>query len=207
MIELDEDLQYRLGDELDAIPTYLGKLNYVVAKLPMLLYTVKLSDWNSLIINRRKPHTYRVFCQFGNYRVCLHKFEECDESESFMHPHPWPGAFCIIHGKYLMNVGYTATLDQKTPWPVYRQLQVSGSRYEIVDPKAWHSVTPLGGEVYTLMLNGQPWPPGVHHESVVTTKGKDLQKMTDRELTDFLEEYRRRYEDSYVHGCLDDIKC
>lgn len=206
MMELDEDFPNKLGLHLDALPTYLGKLNYVVANLPQLLFTAKREDWKSLIINRRKPHTYRVFRQFGNYRVCLHKFEGCDEHESFLHPHPWPGAFCIIHGKYLMNVGYSVDLVQK-PHFVYRQLQVTGSRYEIVEPKAWHSVTPLGGEVYTLMLNGVPWEPGVHHESTVTTKGKDLQSMTPKELEDFLEEYRRRYEDSYVHGCLDDIQC
>lgn len=205
MIEIDEEFPGKLSAKLDTIPTYLGKLNYVVTHLPMLLYTV--NDWKSLIINRRKPFTYRVFKQFGDYRVCLHKFEGCDEHEAFLHPHPWPGAFCIIHGKYMMNVGYSVDLVQK-PHMVYRQLQVTGSRYEIVEPKAWHSVIPVGGEVYTVMLNGKPWESGVHHESTVTTKGKDLQTMTDDELADFLREYQNKYEESYVYnGCLENIDC
>jgi hypothetical protein len=204
--EAEEDhLEFNaeLAMNLVNIQTYMGKLNYVVDNLPKLFSTMNLNTWKSLIINRRKPHTYRVFKQFGDYRICLHKFEGCDEHEAFLHPHPWPGAFCIIHGMYMMNVGYSATLDQKTPWPVYRQLQVPGSRYEIVEPKAWHSVIPVGGEVFTIMLNGVPWKAGVHHESVVTTKGKDLQTMTESELADFVTDYRKKYEASKNLGCFD----
>jgi hypothetical protein len=76
-----------------------------------------------------------------------------------------------------------------------------------VEPLAFHSVTPVGGEVYTLMLNGEPWPAGVHHESTVTTKGKDLDSMTENELAAFVEEYRQKYEDSYMHGLLDEVRC
>jgi len=57
-----------------------------------------LDEWGSLVINRRKPHTYRVFRQFGEYRVCLHRFESCSEEEAFPHPHPWPGAFLLLKG-------------------------------------------------------------------------------------------------------------
>ena len=34
-------------------------------------------EWDSLIVNRRKPWTYRVFRKFGEYRVCLHAFDHC----------------------------------------------------------------------------------------------------------------------------------
>lgn len=209
MTEIEENESEFVAEmtvNLGNISTYLGKLNYVMANLPWMFHSIPQSGWKSLIINRRKPHTYRVFKQFGDYRICLHKFEGCDEHEAFLHPHPWPGAFCIIHGKYLMNVGYSVDLVQN-PHFVYRQLQVPGSRYEIVEPQAWHAVIPVGGEVYTLMLNGKPWEDGVHHESTVTTRGKDLQTMTENELAAFLQEYQKKYEDSYFHGCFGNVSC
>src|ERR1044072_4917851 len=92
----------------------LDILNYTIDKLPELLQNEK--RWDSLIINRRKPHTYRIFTNFeildydgtlNTYRVCLHKFDPCNTEEAFAHPHPWPGAFCILKGKYKMNIGYS----------------------------------------------------------------------------------------------------
>ena len=55
-------------------------------------------EWDSLIINRRKPYTYRVFTMIGTLRVCLHRFDECSNTESFIHPHAWPAAFTVLRG-------------------------------------------------------------------------------------------------------------
>ena len=68
----------------------LEKLNEILAILPGLMED--RTNWKSLVINRRKPFTYRAFYQLGDIRICLHRFEECDEHEAFYHPHPWPGA-------------------------------------------------------------------------------------------------------------------
>lgn len=61
------------------------------AILPAVLESINRNDedWVSLIINRRKPWTYRVFKMFDDVRVCLHAFDECSQDEAFPHPHPW----------------------------------------------------------------------------------------------------------------------
>ena len=82
--------------------SYLDLLYTAKANLPGMLNQPGL--WDSLIINRRKPHTYRIFTQYADLRLCLHKFDMCDEGEAFSHPHPWPAAFMVLKGKYKMNI-------------------------------------------------------------------------------------------------------
>ncbi len=142
------------------------------------LCSQNLEGWDSLIINRRKPHTYRIFKQFGEFRVCLHKFEPCESDEAFFHPHPWPGAFLVLQGEYEQSIGYSSSLVTNME-PVMKMVMVAGSRYEIVNPQTWHSVTPIR-TTYTIMVNGAPFPN--QHKEVRTTKGKDLEKMATGDL-------------------------
>jgi hypothetical protein len=134
-----------------------------------------LKDWDSLVINRRKPHTYRMFRQFGDYRVCLHRFESCSAEDAFLHPHPWPAAFLLLEGEYIQTIGGSTTLEDK-PNIYMRELIRPRSMYEIVNPTTWHSVQPLS-TTYTVMINGAPFVN--QHKETRTTKGKDLEKMTD----------------------------
>ena len=156
----------------------LKELNETLLRLPELLKSTE--GWQSLVINRRKPATYRAFRNLENFRVCLHRFETCDEQESFFHPHPWEGAFAILKGSYLMNIGYSETRES-APREVCKTLMSAGSKYSITNPLTWHSVTPLE-ECYTVMVNKAPWAPEIAHKEVRTTVGKDLQKMSDLEL-------------------------
>jgi len=150
--------------------------------LPSLLHDITL--WDSLIVNRRKPHTYRVFTYDGDIRICLHRFDPCSESEVFAHPHPWPGAFIVLYGRYRHRVGYSHDLVAEPEW-VMDSILSPGSMYEITNPQTWHSVQPL--EVcYSVMVNGPAWPDGWEHESTVTTKGKDLEKMPEYDLAHHL---------------------
>lgn len=137
-------------------------------------------DWDSLVINRRKPYTYRAFYQSGNYRICLHRFETCDEAEAFLHPHPWPGAFRILQGGYKMGVGRSKDRES-SPSKVAEFVMNKGSAYLIDDPLTWHAITPIG-ECYTIMVNGAPWARDYAHNQVRTTKGKDLERMTPEQL-------------------------
>lgn len=162
----------------------LETLSAAMAKLPDLMN--RRNEWSSLIVNRRKPWTYRAFTTFEhggrNFRVCLHRFETCDERESFLHPHPWPGVFLILQGSYIMNVGYSADRFSK-PAGVTKIVLATGSKYAITDPLTWHSVTPLE-ECYTVMVNGTPWDTQtVAHTEVRTTKGKDLDSMSSEDLS------------------------
>lgn len=144
--------------------------------LPALL--ADPSAWSSLIINRRKPYTYRVFTTLpSGLRVCLHKFDVCDTHEAFAHPHPWPGAFAILQGRYRMNVGYSCNgREDSNPADALSVVLAAGSAYEITNPLTWHSVIPLE-TTYTIMVNGSPWDADYAHKDVRTTKGKDLDSM------------------------------
>lgn len=142
-------------------------------------------DWDSLIVNRRKPWTYRVFRKFGDLRVCLHAFDPCSSDESFPHPHPWPGAFLMLKGSYIHQIGFSPDLVSQ-PTFCFREIVRPFSTYEILDQRLWHSVQPLE-RTYTIMVNGDPWKDA--HKEVRTTKGKDLDKMTQDELKEHLVEF------------------
>jgi len=145
------------------------------------------SKWDSLIVNRRKPFTYRVHTQLEDVRVCLHRFDTCEEEESFFHPHPWPGAFLILSGGYRMGVGYSQSNIEKPDHVMTLDL-TKWCRYEITEPMTWHSVTPRG-RTYSVMVNGPPWE-GRGHKDVRTTKGKDLEKMSDKDLQEHLDAFK-----------------
>jgi hypothetical protein len=165
----------------------LRLLDSALARLPGLLEDS--THWDSLVINRRKPWTFRVSMYLDEgLRVSLHRFAACDEHESSLHPHPWPGAFAILRGRYLMNVGRS---DNRTDRPkgVAKFLMNEGSRYAITDPLTWHSVAPLV-ECYTVMVNGVPWPEDLRHVQVRTTQGKGLAQMTEQQLEDHFAVFR-----------------
>lgn len=174
----------------------LELLDYGVKHLPRLIKSPE--NWSSLIINRRKPWTYRAFTNIpypidmpneGQLRLCLHRFAVCDEHEAFLHPHPWPGAFIIVKGSYLMNLGRSPD-RMSGPEEVAKILMTAGSRYAITSPMTWHAVIPLE-ECYTIMVNAEPWSPEVAHTAVKTTKGKDLDSMSDEDLTQHFEVFTK----------------
>ena len=139
------------------------------------------THWDSLVINRRKPHTYRIFKQYGDYRVCLHKFEPCEEHEAFGHPHPWAGAFLVLKGECTQYIGLS-TSDTGPVW-CYKELIRPGTMYEITKPMTWHRIQPLK-TTWTVMINREPWR--YPHVDVKTTKGKDLEKMDDKSKKEHL---------------------
>lgn len=170
----------------------LAKLYDAMELVPQL--ATKREVWDSLIVNRRKPFTYRVFTTLPNgLRLCLHKFDPCHTHEAFAHPHPWPGAFTILSGSYQMNIGYSHNRNDKPEvfgCPSVVNLELSRySCYEIINPKTWHSVVPLE-TTYTVMINDAPWAPDVAHAEVRTTKGKDLDQMPEDDLLEHLTKFR-----------------
>ena len=165
----------------------LCKLYEAMDLLPQLIS--KREVWDSLIVNRRKPYTYRVFTTLPNgLRLCLHKFDPCHTHEAFSHPHPWPGAFTILQGAYNMKVGYSVDRQQKPDSVVDLELS-KFSCYEIINPLTWHSVIPLE-TTYTVMINDTPWDADYAHQDVRTTKGKDLDKMPEQDLLSHLMKFK-----------------
>ncbi len=165
----------------------LNELKNVLAMLPDWLDHPE--RWESLLINRRKPFTYRVFTSWFDKRVCLHKFDKCHTHEAFPHPHPWPGAFIVLKGAYRMDLSLSKNREDMLPAPVSTIYMTAGSSYEITNPMVWHTVVPLM-ETYTVMVNGTPWPAEVAHTAVRTTKGKDLDKMPPDDLLKHLKKFR-----------------
>ncbi len=149
------------------------------------------NKWDSLIVNRRKPCTYRVFHTFDNgYRLCLHKFDACDKQEAYFHSHPWGAKFKILSGSYKMKIGYSLDRFSK-PMELMEMVFTAGCSYEMTNPLIWHNVIPIAQEgTYTVMLNGPDYPDDIMHIETPRTKGKDLEKMPENELIAHLEKFK-----------------
>lgn len=165
---------------------WLEELNRIITQeLPSLLDDP--TQWDSLIVNRRKPHTYRAFHLFETgARVCLHRFETCSSAEAFEHPHPWAGAFTVLEGEYIMTVGKSFDRYMPSEHALVTKL-TAGSTYAISDPLTWHSVQPLT-TCYSIMVNGKPFEEP--HQQAPTTKGKDLDKFTPEDLAAHLTKFK-----------------
>lgn len=149
---------------------------------------IEPSLWRSIVINRRKPHTYRAFLQLGDSRICLHRFEACEPADSFAHPHPWPSAMLILSGEYEMVVGHTPDLSSTEPTEVIRLALSAGSIYHMRERQTWHQVIPRS-TCYSLMVNGPRWD--IAHQRAPSTTGKQLEPMDPKQLSEHLEACHR----------------
>lgn len=146
------------------------------------------SRWGSLVIDRRQPHTWRVFAPFGELRICLHRFAPCEAGESFAHPHPWPSAMLVLSGVYQMSVAHSADLRSDETSPVLDVVLGPGSQYAMTEPGTWHQVVPRT-ECFSLMINGPRWEQP--HRRAPTTSGKGLTEMSATELGSHLGTFKR----------------
>lgn len=161
-------------------------LRYIDSFLPTIYNSLgKDNDWDSLVINKRKPYTTRIFRQFDKLRVCFHRFEPCKAEETFAHPHPWPAAFLMLKGAYYHKIGYSLDLNSD-PVFIYNELVNNSTAYEITHKQVWHSIQPITTS-YTLMINGPAWD---GHVKTRTTKGKDLDKLTSVGLSTAKEDFK-----------------
>lgn len=131
----------------------LKQLELIEQKLPFLLSNHEL--WQGLFINYEKPFVERVWCQWNEYRINLHRILSCKENEAFFHPHPWPSAMKILQGTYKMSLGHGPGLVEPSITDTF--YLSSGSSYEMIDPDSWHSVCPLDKPVMSVMITGKPW--------------------------------------------------
>lgn len=118
-----------------------------------LLNLLNEDRWNSLLIDYEVPVVERVWTQWGQYRICLHRIHPCQKP--YFHKHPWPSAMRIVEGKYEMSVGYGKG-DQE-PLHAAKIILTAGSTYEMVEPDGWHSVNPVAEPVMSVMVIGKPW--------------------------------------------------
>ena len=149
---------------------------------------VEWTDWDSLIINKRKPFTRRMWFYLPDpmqhLRVCLHEFLPCRLDEAFAHPHGWPAEFAVMSGAYREDLWFSDKTVDVADCPPVSSVYTQGSWHVIERPNVWHRVQPL--EItYTVMVNGLPFENPL--PDVRSTKGKDLEEMTEDDKLEFLE--------------------
>jgi hypothetical protein len=141
-------------------------------KTDLLAISASLEDpteWKGIVINKYKPHTWRLERLYDGVRTCLHMFDTCGPQDIFMHPHAWPARFLLLQGSYELKLGEIAGN------PNYlRSVLSKGSFYEMNDPKLVHGILPLE-PCFTIMQNGAPYTQP--DPSCVTTVGKELPRM------------------------------
>jgi hypothetical protein len=131
----------------------LDVLYAVESELPALLE--ERGAWKSLYVDYHPPTVERLWMDWREFRVSLHRIHPCRPGEALFHPHPWPSAMRILSGEYEMAVGYG---KGDTLPPVAALMIAAGDfRYEMTDPDAWHYVRPIGGPTMSLMVTGKPW--------------------------------------------------
>ncbi len=131
----------------------LSSLHRVEQALPSLL--AQPDQWQTLYVDYDRPIVERVWCQWDNLRVYLHRILPCSPHEALFHPHPWPSAMRIVAGSYEMGIGYAA--GNKPPPEAARVILIPGSEYEMTHPDGWHYVRPIDRPSLSLMVAGKPW--------------------------------------------------
>ena len=139
--------------------------------------------WGSLFIDYEKPHVYRLWTQWGENRIYLHKIMPCEAEDAFWHPHPWASAVKIISGSYEMGVG----LYHTTTFKMSAKLILGpNTTYEMTEQDGYHYVRPLE-PVYSIMVTGPKWYE--HKDQKV-----ELRKLSELEynvLVNFFKHYYR----------------
>ncbi len=128
--------------------------------------------WTGLYVDYHHPYVERLWTQWGENRISLHKIFPCKKEESLFHPHPWPQAVKILKGGYEMGIGYSEN-NSEIPPIASTLLLPDGTTYEMIDPNGWHYVRPINEPSFSIMITGKPWP----------TKEKTEEKLKLRSLT------------------------
>jgi hypothetical protein len=109
--------------------------------------------WKTVDVTYEDPHVERVWTQWDEDRVSLHRIHPC--ASPLFHPHPWPSAMKVFSGQYAMGVGRSKSGG--TPGETVRLVLAPGSQYEMLDDHGWHWVQPVDLPVMSVMLTGKPW--------------------------------------------------
>lgn len=129
----------------------LSVLFEVESVLPILLED--LEKWNTVDVDYEPPRVERLWTQYKQYRIYLHRIHKCEKA--LYHPHPWASAIRINKGSYEMGVGFGAG-DISPPIAATLCL-VAGSAYEMDHIDGWHYVKPITDTTMSLMVTDIPW--------------------------------------------------
>jgi hypothetical protein len=160
----------------------------IIAHIEKCLKDNDYSSIQSLLINRRKPHTERLFFYLGDERICFHTFQPASSEECFAHPHSWESEIVLLEGEYehYIKTDVPLTSNENENWKYVKHLLRPGSSYHIDDPGTWHKVVPLV-ECKTLMINGPIWDN--YNINCKFTKGKELVSLEESKIVKILSYY------------------
>ncbi len=167
----------------------LDILHRVENQLPEMLQ--EEADWNSLFIDYHPPVVERLWRQWFEFRIYLHRIHPCEPGEALFHPHPWPSAMHVLDGAYEMAIGYGT--GEKEPPIAARIILRAGAEYEMTDPHSWHYVRPLDHPSMSLMIAGKPWDPSL------PKSGKVLDPLAANQKEEILKFFRAHYGDKNSH--------
>lgn len=158
-------------------------------KLPQMLAEEEL--WNSVLVNYHHPFVERLWRNWGENRVYLHKIYPCEKNQSLFHPHPWPQAAKVLSGSYEMGLGY-GEKENKEPSVITTVVVTSGTAYEMLDQHAWHYVRPLNEPSLSIMITGKPWELPTGKEK----KKMNLPELTKRQQNNLIHAFSRLYQNN-----------
>jgi len=161
----------------------LELLEKAEVELPSLLENEE--SWNSLLVDYHPPIVERVWRQWEENRVFLHRIHPCESNEALFHTHSWPSAMRIVSGEYEMAVGFG---DGEHKPPIASTIILpAGSAYEMTHPDAWHYVRPLYVPSLSLMTAGKPW----NRNS--PKSDKPLHSLADNKKLEIINLFRNEY--------------
>lgn len=168
--------------------SFLKLLKDIESKMPSLLEDSE--GWISLDVDYDSPRVERVWRQYEDLRICLHRIHK-PTHEPLFHSHPWPSSMRILQGSYEMGIGYS--YNGERPKVAVTTILSEGSSYEMVDPNSWHYVKPLSDVTYSIMISGKPWvvaPPSI---------SQNLKPLTQEAKKEILDFFKTKYPQNKVY--------
>jgi len=162
-------------------------LEEIEKELPDLL---DLEGWESLNVDYFPPVVHRVWRQYGDYRICLHRiFPPKEDDKVLFHPHKWPCAVKLLKGQYETTMAYK--WDRELPPLIAGKLVLNeGSVYEMNRPHQWHSVRPVNCEyALSLLVMGPLY--NVNYEGAEVKK--KLKPLSNRRKNSIIKEFKEIY--------------
>jgi hypothetical protein len=163
----------------------LDILHRVENQLPEMLQ--EEAGWSSLFVDYHPPVVERLWRQWFDFRIYLHRIHPCEPGGALFHPHPWPSAMRVLDGAYEMAIGYGA--GETEPPIAARIILPAGSEYEMTDPNGWHYVRPIDSPTMSLMIAGKPW------DRPSPKSGKVLNPLNEKQKEVILKFFRECYGD------------
>jgi hypothetical protein len=144
------------------------------------LYT---EEWDSLLINKRDPITYRLSIQ-RDKRYCLHYMKS---GISKPHPHKYNVRVKILAGRYKHHLFYDDGVNLNK---ISHENLHQGSSYEIRYPNVYHQieVEPLAAS-YSVMINDYDF--SVPNRGCISTQNNQLGPIPEKEKLELIEEFKR----------------